>query len=347
MDRYIGVDAHAQSCTIAVMNTAGKRLQEARVETNGDALRNFMRSIAGRKHLCLEEGTMSEWMYEILEPLVDELVVTVPARSTGNKNDSLDAWKRADELRRGATGIAVFKAPQKFTALREAVRAYEIAQRDMVRGKNRLNAVYRSRGLSGMGSAIYDRDEREHWLAKLPVHRRELASLLSLQLDSLIGTHERAEAWLHEEAGRVPVVKLIKTVPGIGDIRAAQIVAVVISPHRFRTKRQFLSYCGLGIVTHSSSDWARTTDGRWERRLIAQPRGLNRKRHPMLKRAFRGAADVVIHSQIDHPLHLAYQRATAAGIKPNLARLTLARRLAAAVLAMWKTNKEYDPTRQS
>lgn len=160
MDRYIGVDAHAQSCTIAVMSAAGKHLQEARVETNGDALRNFLRTIAGRKYLCLEEGTMSEWMYEILEPIVDEIVVAIPKRSSGNTNDSLDAWARADELRRGAIQVSVFKAPRKFTGLREAVRAYEVVQRDMVRGKARLNAVYRSRGLSGMGTAIYDSEER-------------------------------------------------------------------------------------------------------------------------------------------------------------------------------------------
>jgi transposase len=346
MDRYIGVDAHAQSCTIAVMSAAGKRLQEARVETNGEALRNFLRSIAGRKHLCLEEGTMSEWMHELLEPLVDEIVVTIPKRSIGNKNDSLDAWARADELRRGAIDVAVFKAPRKFVALREAVRAYEIAQRDMVRAKARLNAVYRSRGLSGMGSKIYDRASRQDWLFKLPPHRRELAELLSSQLDGLMTIHEEAEAWLLTESAQAPIVQLIKTAPGIGDIRAAQIVATVISPHRFRTRKQFLSYCGLGIVTRSSSDWVKT-DGRWQRRLIAQPRGLNRNRHPILKRVFRGAAESVIRLRPEHPLNMAYQRATSAGVKPNLARLTLARRLALAVLAMWKNNQEYDPNRQN
>ena len=197
-----------------------------------------------------------------------------------------------------------------------------------------------------MGRAIYDSDERKHWLDKLPPHRRELAEILSAQLDGLIAIQERAQTWLLTEAEAVPVVQLIKTAPGIGDIRAAQIVATVISPHRFRSKKQFLSYCGLGIVTRSSSDWKRT-EGRWERRVVAQPRGLNRNRHPILKRVFRGAADTVLRSQAEHPLHLAYQRATTAGTKPNLARLTLARRLAIAVLAMWKNNQEYDPSRQS
>ena len=106
-----------------------------------------MRSVAGRKHICLEEGTQAEWLYELLEPLADEVVVQLPERSHGVKNDSVDAWQRADELRRGDIKRPVYKAPGKFTALRAAARCYEVTQRDMVRGKIRLNALYRSRGV--------------------------------------------------------------------------------------------------------------------------------------------------------------------------------------------------------
>ena len=105
--RYIGLDAHVQSCTFVVMSAAGRRLREQVVVTNGEALRDFIRSVTGQKHLCLEEGTMSEWMYELFEPLVDEIVVVVPERSKGNKNDSKDAWARAEELRCGSIQRAV------------------------------------------------------------------------------------------------------------------------------------------------------------------------------------------------------------------------------------------------
>jgi hypothetical protein len=36
---------------------------------------------------------------------------------------------------------------------------------------------------------------------------------------------------------------------------------------------------------------------------------------------------------------------TEAGIKPNLAKLTLARRIAATALAMWKHEEDYDPSK--
>ena len=80
MDRYIGIDAHTQSCTLAVMGPSGKRLKEVRLETNGKVITEFTRSLAGHKHICLEEGTQAEWLYEMLEPLAEEVVVQLPER---------------------------------------------------------------------------------------------------------------------------------------------------------------------------------------------------------------------------------------------------------------------------
>ena len=345
MRRYIGIDAHTESCTFAVMGPTGKRLREAKIETNGQALKDFVRSITGDKHVCYEEGTHSEWLYELLEPLVDELVVAIPEPSRGNKSDSRDAWRLADDLRRDRITRSVFKAPDRFTALRAAVRAYVVTQRDMVRTKTRINNLYRSRGMHGMGSAIYDPEHRTSFIARLPTAHARRAELLSTQLDGLVQSHERAHEWLLEESNKVPIVQLLMTAPGIGEIRAAQIAAAVISPYRFRTRRQFWSYCGLAVVTRSSADWTQDRHGEWARRTIAQTRGLNQNRHPMLKNVFKGAAESVLKMS-EHPLLLAYQRTIAAGTKPNLARLTLARRIAGAVLAMWKNNQEYDPTKQ-
>jgi transposase len=346
MDRYIGIDVHSESCTFAVLGSNGKRLKEAPVETNGQALTDYVRGIAGRKHVCLEEGTHAEWIYELLEPLVDEIVVTIPEANHGNKNDSSDAWRRAEELRRGTIARAVFKAPDRFTALRAAVKAYIATQRDMVRAKTRVRALYRSRGIQGLTSEIYDPERSSLWLVQLPAAQRRRMELLSMQLEGLVQAHQVAANWLLEESKNVPLIRLLKTAPGVGPIRAAQIVAIVITPHRFRTRRQFWSYCGLAIVTRSSADWTKDTHGTWVRRVVPQTRGLNQNRQPLLKNVFKGAAETVIHTMPQHPLTANYARMIAAGTKPNLARLTLARRIAGAVLAMWKNQERYDPSKQ-
>lgn len=344
MDRYIGIDVHAQSCTIAVLGPTGRRLRELVVETNANALIDTVRGIAGTRHLCMEEGTQSQWLYEVLERHVEELVVVRPMKHAGNKSDSIDAWALSEQLRTGATRTRqVFKG-KRFPALRAAVRAQRVATQDMVRAKNRLRAVYRSRGIEP-GREIYAPTKRETWEKKLPSAERKLAEQLAVHLDALMGAYNRATAWLESEAATVPEVKRLCTVPGLGTITASQIVATVIIPERFRTKRQFWSYCGLAIVMRSSADYVRDQSGKgWTRREVTQTRGLNHNCRPMLKSVFKSAACAVLRTK-HHPLVEAYEKTLEAGTKPNMARLTLARRIAAACLAIWKKKEDYDPTK--
>ena len=343
MERYIGIDAHKESCTVAVMGPTGRRLKELRVETNARALKEALKSVSGERHVCLEEGEFSAWLFEVLEPLSERTVVVQPPKREGSKSDSLDAWARADELRRGSVK-PIYKAPSVYRSLREAVRGYEGVLRDSVRIKNRLRAVFRARGIQVRGEELDEASSRKEWLAKLPAAVRRRATLLGEELDSVQGFRKQAAQWVHEEAAKVPAVKLLSTAPGIGPVRSAQIVATVVSPHRFRTSRQFWSYCGLGIVTHSSSDWVKQGRSDWVRKQTMQTRGLNRNRNPMLKQVFKGAALTTIQLKDAHPLKRRYAHLLTT-TKPNLARLTIARNIAATVLAMWKNNEEYDPSK--
>jgi predicted ATPase len=59
MDRYVGLDVHLRSTTIAVLSASGKRIKTLVVETHGQALVEAIRLIPGRLHICLEEGTQS------------------------------------------------------------------------------------------------------------------------------------------------------------------------------------------------------------------------------------------------------------------------------------------------
>lgn len=343
--RYIGIDVHSSSCTIAVMGSAGRRLREWQVETDHRALVEAIKGVAGERHICFEEGTLSDWLYQILEPAAKELQVIQPMKRRGTKNDSVDAWACAEAMRvQSRDVVRVFKAPKQFLSLRKATRAHLLIQRDMVRVKNRIHACYRARGVQGLNDEIYEPEWRKSWQAKLPPAQRRLVEHFCLELDGLVEATRQAEAWLREEAAKVDVVRLLSTAPGIGTLRASQIVASVVTPHRFRTRSQFWAYSGLGVVMRSSSDWCKTDTG-WKRGVVAQTRGLNKNRQPLLKNIFKGAARTVLIMK-DHPLKLSYQKQLSDGHKPNLAQLTLARRIAAAVLAMWKTNQEYDVARQ-
>ena len=93
----------------------------------------------------------------------------------------------------------------------------------------------------------------------------------------------------------------------------------------------------------SSSDWVRTEGGGWTKAMVQQTRGLNRNHVSRLKDIFKGAALTVVMQLPNDPVHEHYQRLFDAGTKPNLAKLTVARRVAAIVLRMWKEEKEYEP----
>jgi len=344
MDRYIGLDVHKESCTLAVVGPSGRRLTSRVVETNGRALVEAIRGIPGRRHVCLEEGTQSAWLYELLRPHVEDVIVTLPAKRKGPKDDLRDAWGLAEERRKGSLGTVIYKAPRQMSGLRDAVRGYTMLTGDLVRVKNRIRALYRSRGIA-TDARIYRAGERSAWERRLPVSHRRLATMLGGYLDTVEQVQGEAESWLREEAKKLSIVKLLATAPGMGRIRTAQVVAIVVTPERFRTARQFWSYCGLAIVTRSSADWIQQ-GGRWIRAQTIQTRGLNRNRNPLLKAVFKGAATTVIQGMPEHPLTWDYHRMLQAGVKPNLAKLTVARRVAAAVLSMWKHKEVYDPKKQ-
>lgn len=62
MNKYLGLDVHSSSCTLAVMNEAGKRLACHVVDTNGAVLVDAVRGVAGKRFLLMEEGTQSAWL---------------------------------------------------------------------------------------------------------------------------------------------------------------------------------------------------------------------------------------------------------------------------------------------
>jgi hypothetical protein len=314
------------------------------VETNGRALVNYLRRVPGERHLCLEEGEQSQWLVELLAPYVDQIDVVVPEPRKGNKNDAIDAFELADVVCKGRDWKRVYKDPHRFGRLREASRLYTMVTQDLVRTKSRVKSFYRSRGISASGDRVYPPHKRGTLLRRAPAATRRALELLYRELDTIETLKADAQRLLVQESRRHRIARVLETAPGLGEVRVAQLLPIVITPHRFRTKRQFWAYAGLGIVMRSSSDWVQDRAG-WVRAPVAQTRGLNRNHSRPLKAIFKGAATTVAQHATREPLHEVYQDLLEKGIKPNLAKLTIARRIAAIVLAMWKSETPYDPKR--
>jgi transposase len=346
MDRYIGLDAHASSCTVAVLGPSGRKLQCQVLETNAKALIDFLETIPKNRRLIFEEGTHSSWLYEVLAPHAQETVVVGIRKSRGPKSDESDAVGLAESLRIGNVQTRVYKKRGEFAALGHMARAYQTLVTDTVRTQNRIKSLLRSRGLSASGKRVYSLSDRHQWLSDLPGQAVSQAKLLYCQYDALQELRKRAEKEMLEEARKHSVYRVIKTCPGLGKIRSAQLMPIVVTPYRFANKRQFWSYCGLGIVMRSSSDWARTQDGKWIKVPIQKTRGLNRNFNRSSKHIFKGAATTIImRSRPDDPLYQHYQQLLDDGTKPNLAKLTISRQIASIVLSLWRSKEKYDPRR--
>jgi hypothetical protein len=96
----------------------------------------------------------------------------------------------------------------------------------------------------------------------------------------------------------------------------------------------------LGIETHSSADY-RSVDGqlrRFKRSVLV--RGLNRNCNHDLKNLFKAAA--VVASSKPGPFEQFYAALLAKGMRPEMARLTLARKIATIVLIVWKRGVCFD-----
>ena len=342
--KYIGLDVHKEAIAIAVLNGAGKVVMESIVETKASTLLDFLHGLQGELHVTLEEGTWAAWLYEVLKPHVAELVICNPRRNAllkeGSKGDKIDARKLAELLRSGMLR-AVYHGENGLRALRESVRSYETISKDVRRVMSRLKALYRGWGIPCKGIQVYGRRHRQQWLEKLRetgVRRR--AELFYQQLDALQDLRHTARGELLVESRKYPAVKILRRIPFIGSLRAAELVALMQTPQRFRSKRQLWTYSGLAVVTHDSAQF-RYVDGQLQRaKKPQQVRGLNRNHNHAMKEILKSAAESA--SRRAGPFQDFYEGLLAKGIKPELARLTLARKIAAIILTLWKKGESFD-----
>jgi len=342
-DYYVGLDVHKASICVAVLNAAGKLVMESVVETSAATVLDFLKGLRGRVEVTFEEGTHAASLYDVLQNTKAEVIVCDPRKNRllrdGNKSDKVDARKPAQLLRAGLLS-PVYHGEHGTRDLKELVRSYEYLVEDSTRTMNRIKALYRGRAVACAGTDVYKPRQREGWLAKLPeagVQAR--ARRLFSELDHLNGLRREARKALAAECRRHPASKLLPGVPTLGVVRVAQLIAAVVTPRRFRSKRQFWSYCGLAVVTRSSADYMVEGAGLRRTKKAAATRGLTRSHNRTLKYVFKGAAQAASRCE---PFKPWYSGLLSRGLRPESARVTVARKIAAVTLAVWKAGESFD-----
>jgi hypothetical protein len=219
MGRYIGLDAHASSCTVAVIGPSGRRLGSHVVETNA--------------------------------PHVQEIVVTAVPQNRGPKSDKRDAFALAEMLRIGSIPRRVYKQRGCFTRLMYLAKAYQALVSDDVRVQNRIKSLLRSRGVQVAGSTVYTTSGRHAHLDQLPAAACAMTNVLYRQHDQLTELRKQAQKDMITEAREHAAYRCVKSCPGLSSVRSARILPVVATPYRFANKRQ----CGSRMKAISRMGW--------------------------------------------------------------------------------------------
>ena len=342
--KYIGMDVHTESISIAVRNAVGKIVMESVIETKASMILQCIDGLRGDLRVTFEEGTWAAWLYDLLKPHVAEVLVCNPRKNAllkeGSKGDRIDARKLAELLRLNNLQ-PVYHGEHGMRTLKEVARSYLTITKDLTRVMNRLKALYRSWAIPCAGNEVYAPRHRSEWLGKIReagVRRRAEHSYQ--QLDASRSLRQEVRRDLLAESRKHKAWRLLRLIPGIGPIRAALLIALMQTPHRFRTKRQLWTYSGLGLETHDSAQYC-VVKGQLQRsKKPVTLRGLNKNHNHDLKDIFKGAA--MRASTAAGPLHDFYEALLAKGRKPTMAQLTLARKIAAITLIVWKKEVRFD-----
>lgn len=343
--KYVALDVHQAMTVASVREEGGRIIARSIIPTEESALVEFFGGMRGAIHVTFEEGTQAQWLHDLLVNRVDRVLVCDRRgeKRQRRKDDQADADQLSELLRRGGLRAVYHGSPHRST-LRELTRTYQNVVEDATRVMLRLKALFRARGIKAPGKRVYHPKNREEWLAKLTDDGvRFRARALYVQLDVLRQLRPKVKAAMVAEARRDPAWTVLRSIPHLGPVRVALILAIMRTPWRFRTKRNLWAYCGLAVVTHSSSDFI-IVDGQVVRRHRApMTRGLNRNHSRELKNVFKGAATAATGRP--GPLRDFYQDMIDRGMREELARVTLTRKLVAVTLRLWKKGEPYDPAK--
>jgi len=342
--RYIGLDVHQDTVSAAMLDGEGKLMMQSVLATRAAAILDFLHGIKGTLHVTFEEGVHSAWLYDLLERRGARGLVCNPRKNkllkSGNKGDLIDARKLAELLRNNSLS-PVYHGGISALEVQHRMRSYTMLTEDTTRVLNRLKAVFRSQAIPCHGRRLLRLDHRESYLAQLPTAGlQQRAESLYRELDALHPLRLRAKREMLAECRKHPAMKWLQSVPFLGKVRTAVLIGRVQTPHRFRTKRQFWSYCGLALETHDSAEY-RMVDGQVQRKSRpAQLRGLNWNHNHELKCLFKSAATMAAFRE--GVFREFYSGLLAKGIRPEMARLTLARKIAAITLKIWKEGETFN-----
>jgi hypothetical protein len=73
-EKYIGMDVHQATISVAVLDSQGKTIMESILETKASTLLEFLSGLRGTLNVTFEERTWAAWLYDLLKPHVAKVL---------------------------------------------------------------------------------------------------------------------------------------------------------------------------------------------------------------------------------------------------------------------------------
>ena len=238
--KTVTLDVHTEWSQMAVISPEGEILIELRVETTPEELSRVVSGIPGPKRVILESGPLSAMIHDALEGLAEQVVSCDPTKNalvsrSDSSNDRLDARRLGILDRAGATH-EVYVPPEPYRTLRSLVHYDHMMAVAVTRTKNQLKALCRRNAVPCRGKGVYRKAGRKDFLANMPnAHVRWQMRSLYRQLDGFRRERIGARRMISKHAKKIPIVKTLKRVPGLGPRTAPAFVAWIADPRRFRS----------------------------------------------------------------------------------------------------------------
>lgn len=340
----IAMDTHSQTTDICVKTRANGPGRHYRVKTTIPEIVAVLDQVRAPKELVFEEGPLAGWLLRNLRRHVDQAQVCDPRKNAliakdGDKDDPIDAGKLADLYLGGFTRAVHHPESLARVVLKQTVGLYHERVDHRVAAANKVMGLLKQWGIMAQEKDFQTAEDRERLLAGLAASlgaaEEPAGQTAAGHVQLLWRSYDEArrqEAALEREmvrrAQREDVVVRWEKIPGIGWIRGLTLLAYLDTPWRFKSKRQLWKYMGIGLVReHSGNGFT------WVH--------VDKTGNRALKDVIVGAAETVIMHKKGE-LYRRYEWWCRQGQSYKNARRNVARDIAAACWAMWKTGAAFD-----
>jgi transposase len=338
--KHIGMDLHSTTTDACVRNGKGKIVLRRQISTTKAELEKFVLGIQGPKRVAVEESQMADWVTRVLKPHVDEVIRCQPRfnkliSESEDKCDKVDCESLSELLYLNRLR-PVHHPEMVYRTLREAVRAYWIASREVTRAKNRIKAFFLFNGLHEKGNEIYSVHNRSRNLPKLGQLgvNVELVQLLYERMNHCRQLKAKHIHVMRESAEPVQdLVRVLMTIPAIGPISAYTLVAYLEDGRRLPNKRKLWRYAGLSVRRYQSANFG--------------IEGASHSGNRVVKHVVMSAAITIVARGESNALSALWEKEIRQKVDPKRARRDLARKIVVIAQHLLRSKEEYSDERIS